>query len=178
MMDVNASMLKAVCLAGLLALTGCSEEKNDPRRLVFEVGTKRYATHYVTVTHTKPRATAPAKELPQVALVIDDFGYARGGTYAEMLAMDMPLTIAVLPTLRHSASTVKRAAAEGRCVLLHLPMEPETEEAYDVPPIKTNMDRFEIARLVTSYLEDVPGVVGVNNHQGSRVTQIKTPWSA
>jgi polysaccharide deacetylase 2 family uncharacterized protein YibQ len=108
--------------------------------------------------------------VPKVAIVIDDFGYNRNGVVEAMLALDVPLTISILPTLPHSRRILERARELGRCTLLHLPMEPEEDVTPDIPPVTTAMDAREIAALVARYVESMPGIDGVNNHQGSLAT--------
>lgn len=60
----------------------------------------------------------------------------------------------------------------GKTLLLHLPMEPEGYPAKDPGPgaILLSHGRREIHRILEEDLSTVPGVVGVNNHMGSRAT--------
>jgi polysaccharide deacetylase 2 family uncharacterized protein YibQ len=105
-----------------------------------------------------------------VAIVIDDFGYWKGGVASEMLELDLPLTVSVLPTLPYSAAMLARARETGHCTLLHLPMEAEEGNGYDIEPVRTTMSGDEIRGMVEDYLDQLDGVDGVNNHQGSLAT--------
>jgi hypothetical protein len=87
-----------------------------------------------------------------------------------LLTLDIPLTIAILPTLPYSQRILERTRELGRCTLLHLPMEAEEDLTPDIPPVTTAMGDREIAALVSKYVESLPGIDGVNNHQGSRAT--------
>ena len=87
-----------------------------------------------------------------------------------MLTLDVPITVAVLPTLPYSQRILERARELGRCTLLHLPMEAEEDLTPDIRPVTTAMGEQEIAALVSKYVESMPGIDGVNNHQGSRAT--------
>ena len=107
---------------------------------------------------------------PRLAIVIDDFGYALGGVPGRLLALDAPLTVAILPTLPHSREVYARARRAGRCVLLHLPMESDRHEPTDVEPVTVSMSSADIESTVARYLDALGPVDGVNNHQGSRAT--------
>lgn len=172
LLQVNVSLTAAVEAVG--GVVRNAEEKDGGRTLVFEAGTHRHDTHRLTLRLERPEVIArvipPAESLPKLALVIDDFGYAKGGIAREMLDLDIPLTIAVIPTLRHSAAVVALAKERGRCVLLHLPMEGTEPEAVDVEPISGRMSDDEIAALARRYVQSLPGIDGVNNHQGSVAT--------
>ena len=102
--------------------------------------------------------------------MIDDFGYTEGGIAGEILDLDLPLTVSILPELRHSKHVLARAKRQNRCVLLHLPMEAREPYPEDLQPITIDMSDAEIVSLVGEYMESLPGVDGVNNHQGSRAT--------
>lgn len=168
---VNVEVTRAAKSVG--ASIRHSEEGDGGRTLVFHIGSGRYDTHRIKIHKTRPSArkrAEPAKPKPRLALVIDDFGYNNNGITQAMLTLDVPLTISILPDLPHSASILARAKELGRCTLLHLPMEPEEDVDPDIRPVTTAMGEQEIAALVSKYVESLPGIDGVNNHQGSRAT--------
>ena len=55
-------------------------------------------------------------EEAKLAVIIDDFGYNGAGT-AEMLALDIPFTAAVLPFSSHTAENAAQAKAAGKEVI-------------------------------------------------------------
>jgi len=174
-LKVNVALTKSLHRVG--ARVRKSEEQDGGGTLVFTVGTRRYDTHRLTIHKTTrmaerrtPAEAEPRTPRPRLAIVIDDFGYNDNATAQSLLDMDLPLTITVLPTLPHSRDMLERALASGHCVLLHLPMEPEEKEREDIPMVTTAMDDDAIEALVTRYIDDMPGIRGVNNHQGSRAT--------
>ena len=122
---VNVSLTEAVEAIG--AEVRESEQFDHGRTLKFQVGTLTTDTHRLTlrrVAASEARAAMLATErLPKVAIVIDDFGYSDGGIPREVLDLDMPLTVAILPGLRYSRDVLALAKNARRCVLLHLPME-------------------------------------------------------
>jgi polysaccharide deacetylase 2 family uncharacterized protein YibQ len=151
-----------------------SEEFDSGRRLVFDVGTNTLDTHRLTLRRVSAEVMAReiprAAKRPRVALVIDDFGYAKGGVARELLDLDIPLTVSILPALRYSTDMLELAKSKHRCVMLHLPMQSETPEKLDVEPVTTGMSDEEIAATVRGYVQSLPGIDGVNNHQGSLAT--------
>ncbi|HXV14712.1 MAG TPA: divergent polysaccharide deacetylase family protein [Candidatus Krumholzibacteria bacterium] len=168
---VNVALTEAA--RGIGAVVRTSEEADDGRTLLFHVGTHTRDTHRLTIRRLAPEAMAaqgPAPRTPRIAIVIDDFGYTDGGIAREMLELEMPVTISILPQLRHSTDVLRLAKRSGRCVLLHLPMEANQRYPEDLEPVTVDMSDAEIASLVGEYMESLPGVDGVNNHQGSRVT--------
>ncbi len=169
---VNVSLTEAIEALG--AEVRESEQFDHGRTLVFQVGTHTTDTHRLTLRRLSASelqaAIPPTERLPKVAIVIDDFGYSDGGIPREVLDLDMPLTVAILPGLRHSHDVLALAKKSHRCVLLHLPMEGSDPRNNDVEPITNTMSDDEIASFVRAYLESLPGVDGVNNHMGSVAT--------
>ncbi len=172
LIQINVSLTNAVEHAG--GVLRRAEESDDGRILFYDVGTHTRDTHRLTLRRLVPEAvpqhlreTAP---LPRVAIVIDDFGYARGGVAREIIDLRLPLTISILPKLRFSQAVFAEARARKRCVLLHLPMEGSEPGDPDFEAVSTGMSDAEIASVVGEYMESLPGVDGVNNHQGSMAT--------
>ena len=172
LLSVNIALTEAVQSAGLVVRR--SEEFDDGRRLVFEVGSHTLDTHRLTLRRVSARVIAreiPAADpRPKLALVIDDLGYTKNGIAREMIDLDIPLTVSILPTLRYSRDVLALAKEKHRCVLLHLPMESEQRERFDVEPITVAMSDAEIVASVNRYVDSLPGIDGVNNHQGSLAT--------
>lgn len=168
---INVALTEAA--RGIGAVVRTSEEIDNGRTLLFHVGTKTRDTHRLTIRRLAPDVLAkqgPPPRTPRIAIVIDDLGYTDGGIAREMLELEMPVTISILPQLRHSADVLRLAKRSGRCVLLHLPMEAGKRYPEDLEPVTVDMSDAEIASLVGEYMESLPGVEGVNNHQGSRAT--------
>lgn len=109
---------------------------------------------------------------PRVAIVIDDMGQDMK-PLRDLLEMDAPISVAILPFLPHSRDTAEQAHAKGREVLLHLPMEPKDSGNNDPGEgaLFTNMSEAQIAYEVKRDIDAVPYIKGVNNHMGSRFTE-------
>jgi len=107
----------------------------------------------------------------KVAIVIDDMGSDLAHIDA-LLALDVPLSIAVLPYQPYSAPTARKAEAAGLDVLLHLPMQAEgTSNGLGRGALFTDMGSGEITETLGHDLDEVPGAIGVNNHMGSAFTK-------
>jgi polysaccharide deacetylase 2 family uncharacterized protein YibQ len=166
---INIALTRAVRRAG--GTVRHSEETDGGKTFLFTVGTRKFDTHRLKFMHwTRPAGRPQTKPRPRVALVIDDFGYSRNGVTEEMLALDLPLTVAILPSLPYSTFVLELAQNHGKCTILHLPMEPEENHGNDLAMVTTGMDAGEIERLIDRYVQSLPGIEGVNNHQGSRAT--------
>jgi polysaccharide deacetylase 2 family uncharacterized protein YibQ len=114
------------------------------------------------------RPVEPA-ERGKLALIIDDAGYDLSGLQP-FLDLSLPLAVAVLPNLPHSAEAARRVRTAGKELLLHLPMEPEGSADPGPGALLTGQPAAELERLLDAALASVPGAVGVNNHMGSKAT--------
>jgi polysaccharide deacetylase 2 family uncharacterized protein YibQ len=154
-----------------VALIRHSEESDGGDTFLVDVGTRNFDTHRLRFTHADTQSVAQRQtRRPRLALVIDDLGYSRGGVVTDILSLDLPLTIAVLPALPYSTFALERARREGKCTMLHLPMEPDETQQSDLEMVTTDMDDVDVERLVERYIQSLPGIDGVNNHQGSLAT--------
>lgn len=107
-----------------------------------------------------------------VCIVIDDFGYDGEGT-EEMLALDVPITAAVMPFSAHSAEDALKVLEAGKEAIIHMPMESNTGKPEWVGDkgVFTSMTDEEIKARVEEALEIVPNAVGINNHMGSKIME-------
>ncbi len=106
----------------------------------------------------------------KMAIVIDDFGYSKEPIEL-FAAIDRPVTFSVLPARPFSHIAAIDALRAGKEVMLHLPMEPLDRKAQsEKVTIETDMTAAEIRKIVTQHINAVPGIKGINNHQGSRAT--------
>lgn len=86
-----------------------------------------------------------------------------------LLALPEHVTFAVRPDGRAADAVIDRLVAAGREVLAHAPMEPLAPDRPDSPDcLTTAMTPEAIEARVTGWLR--PGIVGVSNHQGARLT--------
>jgi polysaccharide deacetylase 2 family uncharacterized protein YibQ len=116
-------------------------------------------------------ASKPESRLPQLAIVIDDLGRSLESA-ADFAALDIPLTFAVFPKLSESRAVAEYFTSRQRDILLHMPMEPRDYPAQDPGPgaVFMAMNDHEVRQIFCDDIESVPGIIGVNNHMGSRLT--------
>lgn len=146
-------------------------------------------------TETKPPAAKPAVKQPvkpsktgsvkpaskqpssgrvgpvvgRIAVVIDDWGY--NNTHCKYLAeMPYPAGIAILPGLPYSKDVIQCSRANGKQPMLHIPLEPfNHRDIYKAGYVlTTDMDVAELRKTQTFLLDEMTGVIGVNNHTGSK----------
>ena len=119
--------------------------------------------------NAEPRPTGmPARDL-KLAIVIDD----AGNNLQELkpyLEFPAPLTFAVLPQLRHSASAAELVRAHGHEVILHLPMAAISGMNPGPGTISAELSEAEIQVLLEHNFASISGAVGTNNHMGSAGT--------
>jgi polysaccharide deacetylase 2 family uncharacterized protein YibQ len=106
-----------------------------------------------------------------VAVVIDDLGQDLKAA-KEILSLPARITYAVMPGLLHSREIAELARRDGREVLLHLPMQPKDKGLKASPgALSSNMTPMNFVATIGTDLDSVPGAVGVNNHEGSALTE-------
>ncbi len=109
----------------------------------------------------------------QMAIVIDDFGYSSEPIEA-FAAIHRPMTFAILPYRPFSNEAAARGLSSGQQIILHLPMEPlDQAEQSEKLTITVAMKEHEIQEMTRKAIQSIPGLIGVNNHQGSRATADK-----
>lgn len=116
-----------------------------------------------------PASAAPAASGAKLALIIDDCGQWLD-TERGFIALPAPVTLSVLPHVRYGDAIAHDAAAAGKGVMLHLPMEPRSGVYPGPGEVKVTMDDAAITAQVRDDLASVPLAEGVNNHEGSRAT--------
>jgi hypothetical protein len=122
-------------------------------------------------------AAPPARPSPEppadrgtIYLVIDDAGY-NIHQLEPFLDFQGPLAISVLPGLPYSKQAAEMTLRAGKTVMLHQPMEAENGADPGPGAVYIGMSPEEIADVVRRNADALPGVVGANNHMGSRVTR-------
>lgn len=114
-------------------------------------------------------AAAPADQ-PVIAIIIDDLG----NTLAEgqrAVALPGPVACAILPHTRFAVTLADAAHARGKEVLLHLPMQALDDAPLGPGGITLDMTEKQIEDTVRADVTAIPHLAGVNNHEGSLITQ-------
>lgn len=107
-----------------------------------------------------------------LAIIIDDFGNNGDGT-DEMLALDVPLTAAVMPFSEKTQEDMEKIKAAGKEMIVHMPMESLEGKRSWVGDkgVFLNMSDDEILTVVQEAFDIVDGAVGLNNHMGSAIME-------
>ncbi len=153
-------------------------------------GTKSFVTDTITFFHNNnlTKEDKDVKNLPEekeqqetvrqyrgkVAIIIDDCG-SDMASVRKLLNTGLPFSYAILPNKAYSSDVLEMVKSKGRVPMLHLPMEPLDGSAASEgsATIRTGLSASEKLSLTRKALNSLPGVVGVNNHQGSKATADK-----
>jgi polysaccharide deacetylase 2 family uncharacterized protein YibQ len=152
-----------------------------------DAGEKTFVTDSVYFFHNRnltkkdkdiPKTTAQSKPTPsgtkhfgKLAVVIDDCGYDNA-SLRKLLSTRLPFSYAVIPYKSGSREALRLIRNAGRTAMLHMPMEPIDRGQMSEPgrTILVSQTDAQVRKLLTDALDSLPGVSGVNNHQGSRAT--------
>ena len=149
-----------------------AQRKKQVAKPVYEIFPSKPIARRATRSRTVPQ-TIDGR--PRVAIIIDDIGYDRQ-LLRQFLALDIPLTFAVLPQSPFHQSLVKEIRSRGREIMLHQPMEPREYPQVNPGPgaLLASMSPDDLITQLKRNLDALPGVKGVNNHMGSRLTAEST----
>lgn len=143
------------------------QEKKVPRKVE-----ERLSPKPATTAEERP-TPKPAAKTVLVAIVIDDLGQDLKQAQ-EILSLRAKITLAIMPGLAHSKKISEQARQHNREVLLHLPMEYRGKNGKPAPGmLRSDMTPMEFLNTLSDDLGSVPGAVGVNNHEGSSLTENK-----
>ena len=108
-----------------------------------------------------------------IAIVIDDLGQDLKPA-KDILSLPDKITCAVMPGLAQSKKIAELARQSKREVLLHLPMEPKNKSMKMSPgTLRSDMTPLDFLNTISDDVASVPGAVGINNHEGSALTENK-----
>lgn len=104
-----------------------------------------------------------------ITIIIDDIGYR----YTDALALSLPseVTFSVLPNTPLASELALSGHAQGRDIMLHLPMEAHSDRALGPAALTSDMYPEAISDTTRQALLSLPFAIGVNNHMGSRLTR-------
>jgi polysaccharide deacetylase 2 family uncharacterized protein YibQ len=110
--------------------------------------------------------------LPTISIVVDDLGYnqTRGN---QVINLKGNVACSILPSAPHALSLARRAQIKNKDILLHLPMEPVGNQPMESGALRWDMSKNEMDFWLKKHLNALPNFIGVNNHMGSLLTQLK-----
>ncbi|MBF0113559.1 MAG: divergent polysaccharide deacetylase family protein [Magnetococcales bacterium] len=129
-------------------------------------------------THS-PSGGTSERTLGTLAVIIDDLGYdwPHSKAIAELPA---DVTMAILPKVPFSREIARLGKKLGKEMLLHQPMEPIRYPHTSPGPgaMLASMESERLQSVLRDNLANMPEVVGINNHMGSRLTERATAMDA
>jgi len=116
-------------------------------------------------------APLAAGQIPRIAIIIDDLGYQLHAG-ERTIALPGPVACAILPGAPRARYLANVANAQGKEVLLHLPMQAVGREtSVEATRMTLDMSRSSFAATFDAAFESVPHAIGINNHRGSLLTR-------
>lgn len=113
----------------------------------------------------------------QVTIVIDDVGFKPSDW--ELSSLPKEVSFSILPEANFATRYAHEAKLDDRDVLIHMPMEslvPSSDLGNN--PLMVNMSESELEWTLEQALASVPNAIGINNHMGSKFTQLRAPMNA
>ena len=109
---------------------------------------------------------------PVLSLVIDDLGYSfKQGAAAIELPGDH--TYAIIPGTLYGRKLAEFARLKSKEVILHLPLQASSISASsESNTLNESMNEDQITENTLKMLSEFPNIKGINNHMGSRLTEI------
>lgn len=152
-------------------------ENLSSHELICRVFVSGLNTHKVRIRY-KDKLMVSSRELPKIAIIIDDLGYDLD-IAKSLMKFDLPLSLSVLPLATYTSDIVEEANKQGCELLLHIPMEPKEYPRFDPGPgaLLTDMNDKELRKAIDFLLKQTPGVIGVNHHMGSSFSERRDKMS-
>lgn len=120
----------------------------------------------------EPTEVEPRRERGRIVIIIDDFGYRNDNISDGFLELEEDITFAIIPGQKYSSSFARKAEEHGFEVIIHMPMESRVSELREEPfNIRDEMTGTEIEAQLEKAFNEIPQAVGMNNHQGSLLTE-------
>ena len=109
-------------------------------------------------------------ETPVIAIVIDDMGVSPKRTH-DIATINAPLTASFLTYSRNLPEQIANSAAAGHEIMIHVPMEAQSDLDAAPDVLTTTMSLREIQTNLQKMLDKFSGIKGINNHMGSKLTE-------
>ncbi|MFT6193253.1 MAG: polysaccharide deacetylase 2 family uncharacterized protein YibQ [Cognaticolwellia sp.] len=111
----------------------------------------------------------------QVAIIIDDIGYRKSDVQA--LYLPGNISYAILPHTPYGKILALQAKANKNDVILHIPMEAKNGKKLGPGALTSAMNETGIRASLTHAFAEIPFALGINNHMGSKLTELYQPMA-
>jgi polysaccharide deacetylase 2 family uncharacterized protein YibQ len=112
----------------------------------------------------------------RIAIIMDDIGGSLTAVHG-LLGFSFPVTPSILPGTANAVKAAQLLQQHQQEYMIHMPMQPVSFPR--VSPgdnaLLIGLPEDEIRARVRSYIAELPGAVGGNNHMGSRYTEEAEP---
>ena len=107
-----------------------------------------------------------------LAIVINGFGHGGDGT-REFMYLDIPLTTAVMPAAPYTEDDTRRLIANGKEVIIYMPMEARNMRGAYMPEIgiMNSHTKAEARAALLKSIDQIQAAHGITNHLGSRIME-------
>jgi|GEM_PF-922391 len=164
---VGGAVATALCWTFSCIAAEQFEKPSEPPSL-YSCPTPPHSINNNTTALLHHQLPADTRE-PMVAIIIDDLGYQLSAG-KQLLALDAPLTLAIIPFTPHGKTLAELAHQHHREVMVHAPMETLSNRSWE-PALHEAMNQQQLESLSLKMLSAVPYARGMNNHGGSLLTQ-------
>ncbi|KAA0874503.1 divergent polysaccharide deacetylase family protein [Nitrincola tapanii] len=113
---------------------------------------------------------------PRLVIIIDDVGQSLPAGQ-RVVDLPGPITCAILPWTPHAQTLSQAAQAVNKDVILHAPMANISDLPIGPGGLYPHQSQAELQQALKANLDSLPGVLGLNNHMGSLLTQLAEPMS-
>jgi hypothetical protein len=153
-------------------------EQRTSQETVWHVFSLGCYTHRIRIAVEESPREPESRLPPRIAIVIDDLGYDPEMARAFM-QLDIAVSLSVLPSAPHAPVLAREARERGHDVLLHLPMEAKGPHraSLGTGALMKGMREDAIRETLKGHFLRIPGVCGVNNHMGSKFTELEPEMS-
>jgi hypothetical protein len=151
-----------------LAMNGFPGSGHYAPQLLYPVQDRRFPAWLRVAAIETPAApqSAPVAH-PVIAICIDDLGEDIAGTDKAM-ALPKNVALSFLPFADTTPFLAAEAGRKGHEILAHVPME--AVGPIDPGPMALKVGAPDNAARLAWNIARVPGLVGINNHEGSKFT--------
>ena len=132
-------------------------------------------TTFVCAKSIAQHASSDQQTQARIVIVIDDIGYRK--TDSAVLTLPGKLTLSILPHTPYGKSLAYQAYQAHHDIMLHIPMESENGKLLGPGALTADMDEQTIRASLASSYNEIPFAIGINNHMGSRLTQMYRPMA-
>ena len=111
----------------------------------------------------------------QEEIIIDDIGYRKSD--AQALYLPGNISYAILPHTPYGKKLALKAQAKNKDVILHIPMEAKNGKKLGPGALTSTMNENGIRESLTNAFNEIPFALGINNHMGSKLTELYQPMA-